>query len=1478
MRRLPLLAATLLAHGASAVLAPGCGLSLTAGGLGWVLTQDDDDEPAPNSPPTGFVATPSSMVNDVVRIEYRVLDAEGDAVDVRVGWSKDGGATWSAAPATAASGIPGHDGTTGLGTAPDGVPHVFLWNSYVDLLDGGRLTDNFPQVRVRIEVTQADGLAGPTLSTGTFAVMNRYAASPAGGLVGEFLSNVVSPAGLARASDGDLVIADSLGHKVVRLDSATGALSLVAGTGKAGFNGNNILATAAELNKPTDVAIGPAGDVFIADSGNSAIRRVDAATGFITTVAGGNGTWFSGDGGDPRLAQLSSPESVDLDLSGNLFIADTGNNRIRFVNRGAASVTFTYYDTAGAGVTSQTIAPNTIATVAGPGFLLLNDNDDPRTALLRSPKGVRVLSQFGSFLGYAFCDSRADRVRVVNLTSPVNGTSALPFFGTSIVNGQISTVAGSGTAPVGGGVGDGGAATSAVLKDPAGLSAWEGLFLFVADTGQNRVRMVDPAGTIQTLAGTGGAGFSGDGGIPQLATVNGPQGVLADPSVNVFVSDTLNHRVRMVNLQAWTDAWAASAADVFVVGGTGSVMRPNGSSFPVSSTGSLELLLAVAGSSATDVVAVGTSGTIRRWNGTAWSGEASGTTALLLGAWALSATNQVAVGQNGTILRWNGSAWSAETSGTTQGLNEVWAASASAVFAVGGSGTILQYGGSSWSAMTSGTTVTLNGVFGTSSSSVWAVGDAGTIRFWNGATWSGQTSGTTQNLADVWAASANDVWAVGKAGTILRWNGSAWSAVASPTNQELAGVFGSGPNDVYAVSSADVVIRWDGSAWKQLPTISSVAYAGVTVPAAAIQTLTQPPSLTTASVADPQGIVLDAAGNAYVASTGTHQVLRVDALTRAVTVVAGTGRSGFGGDGGTAGPSGAITPQELRGVWGPSSSDVFAVGAGGTILHWNGSAWTATASPVTTDLAAVHGTSGSAVFACGVGGVALRYDGTSWTALATGTTSDLLGVFAAASNDVFFCGARGTLLRWNGTVFSKFSSFSPGAPTKAFRGIWGSSAGDVFAVGDGNAGASQGPIWRWNGSTWTLQVPNDLTNLWSVWGTSGTNVWAVGDWVGLGVVKRWNGSSWTNESLTAWSPALRTVFGRSSSDALAAGVSGGLHSTNGGGSWAVVTTTATADFRAGVAFPGGPAFLVGEGGSIYRQVSTGGPFVLQHGLAMLNVPRGLALSGNVLFVADTFNNRVRAVNLSTTASATLWPGSNQVTISAGGIATAVGGGTATTSPFGDGGPATNATLSWPMDVSVDPQTGDLYIADFFRNRIRRVDSSGVISNYAGTGAFGFSGDGSSATAANLAWPKGVSVHRLDSTTIETFIADTFNQRIRRVDNGGTIGTFAGTGTAGYNADGLAPTATELSYPSSAVAAGADVLILDNGNQRVRRVSGSPAAVSTVCGTGAAGFNGDVKPGVNTDLSGPDGGLAWDPAKSSAFVTDTGNDRVRRFRP
>ncbi len=1357
--------ALLLVGLAALAAAPGCGLSLTAGGIGYVLTsdKDDDETPIPNSPPAGFVTTPAGLVNDVIRVEYRVIDAESDPVNVRVTWSSDGGATFLPLPplmATAATGLPEHEGVANLATSPAGTVHVFLWNSYSDLLNGGK-TDNFSQVRVRVEVTQVDGIPGPLLTTGTFAVWNRYTASVAGGQASPYLANIVTPAGFSRASDGDLIVADPIGQKVARLDYATGAITVVAGTGVGGFNGDNLPATTAQLNYPYDAAVDAAGNVYIADAGNSSIRRVDAVTGFISTVAGGNGSGFGGDGGDPRFANLGGPLSVDVDSLGNLYIADSGSDRIRFVNRTGAAITFTFWDATSliAGSTVQLVVqPNTIETIAGGtggGLSPIGDKDDPRQATIDRPNGIRLINFFGINLGLVFSDTKQDRVRIVSFVPPTTpSNSSATFFGRSVPNGTLDTIAGGGPTPPTG-VGDGLPATSAILNDPIGTTQFLGGLLLIADSGHNRIRMVDPLGTISTLINIfGGFGFGGDGGVPQLATLASPLGVLMDQNLNIFVSDAYNSRLRMVNLMFWNDVFVPPASTTATaVGGNGAILRTDGTTFSVSGVNAPELLIGVHGSSASDVVAVGYEGGIYRWNGLGWSKQASGTSQLLSSVFALSATNQVAVGIFGTILRYNGSTWSAETSGTTQFLSDVWGATGSAIFAVGSQGTVLNYGGSSWTTMSSGTTVDLDGVTGSSATSVWAVGDGGLIRYYNGSTWTTQGGGvTTQDLKDVWAADASNVFAAGDGGTILRTTngGGTWSLMTVPTNftDDVNGIYGSSATNVFAVAADDTVLRWNGSNWTILPTASSVTYAGTIVGAGTIESLTQPPPVQVAAIAEPKGVVLDASGNVFFTNSGTHQVMKLDMTTRATTVVAGTGRSGYGGDGGPAGPSGAVTSQNLNAVWGPSATDLIAVGAGGTIIRWSGVSWTSVASPVTAGLRGVHGTSGSNAFAVGEQGTFLRWNGTAWTSLATGTTLDLNGVFAVGATDVFAVGQGGLILRWNGIQFTDMTSGMANGPRKAFYGVWASSASDVFAVGEGSLGSTQGPIWHWNGTSWSRHFGPDLTNFLAVFGDSGTRVLAVGEYGGLGAVYSWNGSAWASET-SATGSALRTVFGRPGTEFFSAGDFGTLESRPAASTtWTATTTNTTVQFRGGIAFTGGPAFVVGEAGTIFRQTSAGGAFSLLAGQSVLSEPTGLALrtiSGqSVLLVADSDNGRIRAVNLGT-SSVTFYGGSTTpIGVNPGAIATVAGGGPAVAGD-GDGGFATSASLAFPAGIVVDPATGTLYVSDTLHHRIRQVNpTTGIITNFAGSGTAGFGGDGGSATAAacQLNTPIGVTFDAL----------------------------------------------------------------------------------------------------------------------------------------
>ena len=208
---------------------------------------------------------------------------------------------------------------------------------------------------------------------------------------------------------------------------------------------------------------------------------------------------------------------------------------------------------------------------------------------------------------------------------------------------------------------------------------------------------------------------------------------------------------------------------------------------------------------------------------------------------------------------------------------------------------------------------------------------------------------------------------------------------------------------------------------------------------------------------------------------------------------------------------------------------------------------------------------------------------------------------------------------------------------------------------------------------------------------------------------------------------------------------------------------------------------------------------------------------------------------------------------------------------GDGGPAEQARLWNPSGVAVDG-SGNLFIADQDNQRIRRVDRTGTITTVAGTGRRGFSGDGGPAEQAQLAFPSGVAVDGVGNL----FIADRFNQRIRKVDRTGTITTVAGTGEEGFSGDGGPAEQARLASPFGVAVDGAgNLFIADFGNHRIRRVDRA-GTITTVAGTGERGFSGDGGPAEQAQLASPFG-VAVDGA-GNLFIADTDNDRIRKLTP
>jgi uncharacterized protein (TIGR03437 family) len=280
-------------------------------------------------------------------------------------------------------------------------------------------------------------------------------------------------------------------NTVLRLDATTGVLTLVAGNGTMGFSGDNGPATSAQLNNPGGVAVDSAGNLYIADSGNARIRKVSG--GVITTVAGGGSSGFF-DTGPATSAQLWAPGGIALDSNGNLYFADTAlYGLVRKVSGGV------------------------ITTVAGGGSSGLGDNGPATSAQLYIPWGVAVDSAGNLYIA----DTYNNRIRKVS-------------------NGVITTVAGNGTQ---GSSGDNGPATSAQLSGAMGIAVDSAGNVYVADSGN--IRKVSN-GVIATVAGNGTQGFSGDNGPATSAQLYIPWGVAVDSAGNLYIADTYNNRIRKV--------------------------------------------------------------------------------------------------------------------------------------------------------------------------------------------------------------------------------------------------------------------------------------------------------------------------------------------------------------------------------------------------------------------------------------------------------------------------------------------------------------------------------------------------------------------------------------------------------------------------------------------------------------------------------------------------------------------------------------------------------------------------------------------------------------------------------------------------------------------------------------------------------------------------------------------------------------------
>lgn len=411
-----------------------------------------------------------------------------------------------------------------------------------------------------------------------FAGTGQQNTSPSGGDGGLAINaNISTPGGLAVDTSGRVIIAET-GYAKVRRVAADGTISTIAGTGTSGYSGDNGPAGAALLSTPTGVAVDPSNNVYIADMANHRVRKITGGT--ISTVVGNGTPGFGGDGGAATAAQLFGPRGVAADGSGNVYVSDNGNHRVRKLTAGTVS---------------------TVAGTGAPGIAgVLGDGGQATNSALNSPDGIAAT---GNGI-VALADRFNNRVRMFNVGSTIgsvlgNGHSSFSgdagpavaaqlgapsgvaadangnVFVADTANhrirkidsvGGITTIAGTGAAGSGG---DGGPAIAAQFSFPTSL-VLEGNDLYISDTGNNTVRKIS-GGTITRVAGTGSAGFAGDGGPAVGAALYYP-GALATHGGSLFIADTGNRRVRKV-----------TAGTIVTVVGNGT--EPSGSSYSATPVG-----------------------------------------------------------------------------------------------------------------------------------------------------------------------------------------------------------------------------------------------------------------------------------------------------------------------------------------------------------------------------------------------------------------------------------------------------------------------------------------------------------------------------------------------------------------------------------------------------------------------------------------------------------------------------------------------------------------------------------------------------------------------------------------------------------------------------------------------------------------------------------------------------------------------------
>ena len=1264
--------------------------------------------------------------------------------------------------------------------------------------------------------------------------------------------------------------------------SATGAVSpgeilTIAGDGSIGTSGNAGLATAANLDDPGSAIVDSSGNLYIADTANNRVQFVAADTcsatcpwglastvsGDVYTIAGSSSgtSGHSGDGGLATSALLDSPIGLALDSSGDLFVADSGNNRIQEVS----ATTHTQFGISMTADHVYTVAGSASGTGGSSG-----DSGPAASALLSAPSGVTVDPSNDLLIA----DSGNNRLQFVLANSC---SSSCQWGISSTTADDIYTIAGSASGTAGSS-GDSGAAASALLRDPSSVSLDGGGNLYVSDSGNNRVQFVaasscstscpwglasSTADDVYTIAGSasGTAGSTGDGGVATSALLDDPSGIAVDSSGDLYIADTGNDRLQELAAAAGSQ-WgqAMSAGDVYTITGSAGkagfagdgglasgalVDAPLG--VAIDPTGNIDLV--DSGNERVRQIAPTTShllsssiGDITTFAGNGTSGHAGD------GAQATDAEfdspNDVAVDAAGNVY---------VSDSLNNRIQEIAATNHT------------QWG----ITMTAGDVYT---ILGSSTGSSGSSGDGGVA-----------TSALLDHPSGVAVDSSGNLNAADSGNNRIQF-----VATASCSSSCAWGLASTTAGDVYTIAG------------------SSSGSSGDSGDAGAA---------TSALLDDPVGLVLDSHGDLDVADSGNNRVQEVADSTGTqwgismtaddVYTIAGssTGVLGSSGDGGAATSAKLHTPDGLAFdaaedlyiadfandriqfvaasscssacPWGLSSTtadDIYTIAGGSIGLSGSSGDGGAATS------ARLHGPYGVALD--GVGNLFIG-DSTNnriqFVAASSCSSSCPWGLSATTANDIYTVA---------GSATSSGSTGDGGAADDALfhdpEGIAFDAAGSLYVTDLSNM-----KIRRLD-ATASPAFPLTPSDIYTIGGSDSTGIGGdngqatdsqfdipkdqvidatgdvyIADWDNNRVqeIAATNHTQW-GISMTAGNvyTILGSAIGASGDSpngtsasssrldlpgSVAIDASGDLYVADTLND-RIIELAATSHTQWGISMTADDIYtIVGTPGTSGDSSSgTAATF------ALLNVPQGVAIDPEGdLFISDSGNQRVIEVPASSCSSSCAW-GLSAMT--AGDLYTILGSSSGTYGVSGDGGPGTSALLQGPQGLAIE-SSGNLYVADASNNRIQFLTASscssscpwglsattdGDVYTIAGSasGIHGSSGDGGAATAGLLYEPQGVA---LDSAG-NLYIADQNNGRVQEVpaDTGSQwnqamtaddIYTVAGSssGTNGYSGDGGPSSSALMSIVDAVnVDANGDLYIDDSGDESIREVVAPDAVIAS----------------------------------------------------